>query len=113
MLEDDSIIADEYGAPAKIVSVELQIEPTRTLSSHTREEPKAPNCVDTFIALEPPAEHLGKPASPDRSLSQYPRGQVAGEVDHGAETVVSPPRAPTPLPPQQSKSGASLLEQEE
>lgn len=67
MLEDNSTIADECGASARAASVEPQIEPTRTLSSHKKEEPKTLSYVDTITALEPPPEPLNPPASPDKA----------------------------------------------
>ena len=113
MLEDDSIIADEYGATAKATSVEPQIGIARTLSPHKKEEPNALDCVDALTGLEHPTEQLEPPASSEGASPQNLCGQAVGEVDHGAETVASPPSATTPSLPQQSELGASPFEREE
>ncbi len=113
MLEDGSIIANERSASAKAVSVEPQMEPARTLSSHEKEQPKALDGVDALTAHKPPTEPLDPPASPDGALPQNLYRRVVGEVDHGAETVASPPSANAPWLHQQSESGASPIEQEE
>lgn len=78
ILEDNSIIADEYGASAKATSVEPQIKTAHTLSSHTKEEPEALDYVDALTALEP----LNPPASPDGASPQNLCGQAVGEVGH-------------------------------
>lgn len=63
MLEDNGVIADERGASAKAASVEPEIGPARTLSSHTSEEPKTLDCAD--VALDPPTETIDLPVSLD------------------------------------------------
>lgn len=93
--------------------MEPQIETARTLSFHKKEEPKALDCVDALTALEHPTELIDPPASSEGASPQNLCGQAVGEVDHGAETVASPPSATTPSLLQQSESGVSPFEQEE
>ena len=99
MLEDDGVTADERSAFAKAASVEPQIKPARTLSSHTKEEPKGLlDCVDALTALEPPTELLDPPASPDRALSQPLSEPVVQEDNHKVAPIAGPRSATSPPP---------------
>ena len=113
MLEDAGVTADEPGASAKATSLEPQIRSTFTLSPHTKEELKILDYVDTLIALEPSTEPFNPPDSSDGALPQHLYGQVAGEDDHGAESVASYPSATTPRPQQLQGQGNSATDAED
>lgn len=77
------------------------------LNRHARKDPKVLGCLDALNVPEPLTNPLDRSTfSPEVALSQHPRGEIAGEDDHGPAAVASPPTASTTPITQQSGAQA-------